>query len=158
MGTVGGSIWHFVKGARNSPRGARLAGAIDTVKVRAPLLGGSFAAWGGLFSVFDCALIGVRRKEDAWNSIAAGAMTGGALASRAGIRAAGKSALAGGIILALIEGMTFVLTRQTLPTIPAEEMKKLHEEMEQKKKLETSQQQRQSSSEGFAAASINEDL
>lgn len=47
MGAIGGSIWHSVKGARNSPRGARLAGAIDAVKIRAPVLGGNFAVWGG---------------------------------------------------------------------------------------------------------------
>jgi import inner membrane translocase subunit TIM17 len=33
--------------------------------------------WGGLFSTFDCTLVAVRKKEDPWNSIAAGAMTGG---------------------------------------------------------------------------------
>lgn len=157
MGTIGGSIWHFVKGARNSPRGARLAGAIDAVKVRAPALGGSFAVWGGLFSVFDCTLIGIRRKEDPWNSIAAGAMTGGVLSSRAGVGAAGKSALAGGIILALIEGVSFVMSRQltATPPISPEEMRKLQEqELERSKKSDSSSQQ-QSSAEGLAAASVD---
>lgn len=45
MGAIGGSIWHSVKGARNSPRGARLLGAVDAVKLRAPKLGGAFAVW-----------------------------------------------------------------------------------------------------------------
>jgi hypothetical protein len=40
--------------------------------------------WGGLFSTFDCTLVAVRRKEDPWNSIAAGALTGGFLQLRTG--------------------------------------------------------------------------
>ena len=40
--------------------------------------------WGGLFSTFDCTLVAVRHKEDPWNSIAAGALTGGFLSLRTG--------------------------------------------------------------------------
>lgn len=43
---------------------------------------GQFAVWGGLFSTFDCSLVAIRGKEDAWNAISAGAMTGGVLAAR----------------------------------------------------------------------------
>jgi mitochondrial import inner membrane translocase subunit TIM17 len=111
MGAIGGSLWHSVKGARNSPRGARLRGAVDAVKLRAPVLGGNFAVWGGLFSTFDCILQGIRKKEDPINSIASGAITGGVLAIRSGPRAAGKSAVVGGVLLALIEGMGLLLTR-----------------------------------------------
>jgi mitochondrial import inner membrane translocase subunit TIM17 len=38
-----------------------------------------------------------------------GAATGGILAIRAGVKAAGKSALAGGLILAAIEGLNILL-------------------------------------------------
>ena len=38
-----------------------------------------------------------------------GAATGGILAARAGMKAAGKSALAGGVILAAIEGLNIVV-------------------------------------------------
>ena len=34
--------------------------------MRAPVLGGNFGVWGGLFSTFDCAVKGVRKKEDAY--------------------------------------------------------------------------------------------
>jgi import inner membrane translocase subunit TIM17 len=34
--------------------------------MRAPVLGGNFGIWGGLFSSFDCAVKGVRQKEDAY--------------------------------------------------------------------------------------------
>jgi len=40
------------------------------------VLGGNFGVWGGLFSTFDCAVKGVRKKEDPWNAIIAGGFTG----------------------------------------------------------------------------------
>ena len=43
---------------------------------------GSFAVWGGLFSTIDCGLANVRGKEDPWNSISSGALTGALLAAR----------------------------------------------------------------------------
>ena len=65
---IGGSIWHGVKGFRNSPYGERRIGALTAVKARAPVLGGNFAVWGGLFSTFDCAIKGLRKKEDPYNA------------------------------------------------------------------------------------------
>ena len=114
MGAVGGSIWHSIKGFRNSPvrarargarstsfslafdpvhsapaqRGDQFRGAIDLCKARAPVVGGNFAVWGGLFACFDCTLTAVRHKEDPWNSILAGAATGGTLAVRGAWRRA----------------------------------------------------------------------
>lgn len=52
------------------------------VKARAPVLGGNFGIWGTMFSTFDCTVKGVRQKEDYWNSVIAGFMTGGSLAIR----------------------------------------------------------------------------
>ena len=46
------------------------------------LITGNFAVWGGLFSTFDCCLMGIRGKEDPWNSIGSGAITGAVLAAR----------------------------------------------------------------------------
>ena len=39
-----------------------LSGASQAVRREAPRLGGSFAVWGGLFSIFDCTLVAVRHK------------------------------------------------------------------------------------------------
>jgi hypothetical protein len=44
-----------------------------------------------------------------------GAVTGGILAARAGLKAAGKNALAGGVILAAIEGFNIALSRVIFP-------------------------------------------
>jgi len=54
------------------------------VRNRAPFLGGNFGLWGGLFSSTECLLISYRQKDDPWNAIAAGFITGGALAIRGG--------------------------------------------------------------------------
>lgn len=63
-------------------KGERFVGAISSIKARAPVTGGNFGVWGGMFSTFDCAVKGWRQKEDAWNAIISGFMTGGCLAAR----------------------------------------------------------------------------
>jgi len=107
------------------------------VKLRAPITAGSFAVWGTMFSSFDCSISYLRQKEDPWNSIASGFLTGGVLTIRcmpspssflscmldpdnhllfvcwtfppnpspAGVRASVQSAVIGGVLLALIEGL-----------------------------------------------------
>ena len=105
MGNIGGGMWHSIKGARMAPSGARLAGSLSAVQARAPVLGGQFAIWGGIFACFDCSLTAIRQKEDPWNSIISGAATGGTLALRAGPQAAASAAAVGGVLVALIEGM-----------------------------------------------------
>ena len=60
-------------------------------------------------------------QEDPWNAILSGAATGGILAARAGLKAAGKSALVGGVILAAIEGLNIVLMRVVLPSFEAKQ-------------------------------------
>ncbi|KAL2069992.1 hypothetical protein VTL71DRAFT_14672 [Oculimacula yallundae] len=105
MGGIGGAVWHGVKGFRNSPYGERRIGALTAIKARAPVLGGNFGVWGGLFSTFDCAVKGIRKKEDPYNAIIAGFFTGGALAVRGGYKAARNSAIGCACLLAVIEGV-----------------------------------------------------
>ncbi|CAG8580519.1 2459_t:CDS:2 [Paraglomus brasilianum] len=118
MGAIGSGIWHIVKGSKNSPRGERIIGAISSVKARSPVLGGNFAVWGGLFSTFDCALKGIRQKEDPWNVIASGFLTGGVLAARGGLAASARSAALGGLVLALFEGVSIAVARISTPSAP----------------------------------------
>lgn len=54
-------------------------------------------------------------QEDPWNAIISGAATGGILAIRAGPKAAARNAIAGGAILAAIEGLNLVLMRVLMP-------------------------------------------
>lgn len=105
MGCVGGSLYYFVKGFISSPSRERFKGAIRAVKYRGPVLGGGFAMWGGLFSVFDCSLLWYRQREGPLNAIGAGFITGGVLAARAGFHICWRNAVAGGVILAVIEGV-----------------------------------------------------
>ncbi|KAG8793110.1 translocase of the inner membrane [Ceratobasidium sp. 428] len=111
MGAIGGAIWHGTKGARNSPKGHRFEAMAATIKARAPVVAGNLAAWGGLLSAFSCAAVHYRRVEDGWNSVLAGAGTGGILAARGGPRAVAGSAIAGGVLLGVFEGVSAVLTR-----------------------------------------------
>ena len=77
------------------------------------MIGGNFAVWGGLISGFDCAFAGFRDKEDAWNPIAAGAVTGSVLAVRTGWTGMLASGIIGGILIGLIEGVNLGLIRLT---------------------------------------------
>lgn len=56
-------------------------------------------------------MVYVRQKEDPWNSIMAGAATGGFLQMRQGMPAASRSAVFGGVLLALIEGAGIMLNK-----------------------------------------------
>jgi import inner membrane translocase subunit TIM17 len=59
----------------------------------------------------DCLLIYYRQKDDPWNAVAAGFITGGILAIRGGASVAFKNAVIGGAILLLIEGVSTLVTQ-----------------------------------------------
>merc|ERR1712187_891237 len=61
------------------------------------------------------------KKEDPYNSIISGAITGGILAARAGPKAMSQAAVVGGVLLALIEGMGIMLNRALSPSLPSAE-------------------------------------
>ncbi|GJV61677.1 hypothetical protein Tco_1467777 [Tanacetum coccineum] len=111
MGAIGGSAFHFIKGLYNSPRGERFIGGAQAVRMNAPRVGGSFAVWGGLFSTFDCAFVYARQKEDPWNSILAGAATGGLLSLRQGFGPMCRVGLGTAAFLALLEGANIMQTK-----------------------------------------------
>lgn len=119
MGALGGGCWHMYRGLKNSPKGYKIVGAIDTIRREAPRMGGNFANWGLMFSVFDCTCMYIRQKEDPFNAIMAGAMTGGFLQLRAGLRPAMVSAITGGCLLALIEGLGITLSKSFSPPPPS---------------------------------------
>jgi import inner membrane translocase subunit TIM17 len=122
MGAGGGAVWHSVKGFRNSPRGARISGMATAVKARAPVLGGNFAIWGGLFSCFDCSIAALRKKEDPWNAILSGALTGAVLSARGGRKSMVRNFVVGGAILAVIEGLNIFLMNYVFSaTVPGQQ-------------------------------------
>ncbi|KAJ8144906.1 hypothetical protein OXX80_006240 [Metschnikowia pulcherrima] len=128
MGVIGGCFWHGIKGFRNSPYGERTYGSMSAIKARAPVVGGNFGVWGGLFSTFDCSVKGIRKREDAWNAIIAGFFTGGALAIRGGWKHTRNSAISCACFLGIIEGVGMMMQRfMAQPTVgpvfPDEPMK-----------------------------------
>jgi hypothetical protein len=58
----------------------------------------------------------IRRRDDHWNAIASGFITGGVLAARGGWKAASRNAVVGGVLLAIIEGVAALLVRSTSQT------------------------------------------
>lgn len=113
LGVGGGIIWHGIKGAYKAPRGEKLMNAVLTIARRAPRTGAAFAAWGGGFSIVDCSLQAIRRKEDIWNPIMAGGIVGATLPMRRGRRAMMWGAVAGVVILAAIEGVSLYFQKSS---------------------------------------------
>ncbi|EPT26032.1 mitochondrial inner membrane translocase subunit TIM17, putative [Toxoplasma gondii ME49] len=114
MGALGGFLWHFAKGWRNSPKYEKFAGGMLSGSMKSPLVGSSFAVWGGLYATFDCSLIYLRGgKEDSWNPVLSGALTGGVLSMRSGWRSCMKNAAIGGVLLGIIEVVQLAFQRST---------------------------------------------
>uniref|UniRef100_A0A0N5AWI7 Mitochondrial import inner membrane translocase subunit TIM17 n=1 Tax=Syphacia muris TaxID=451379 RepID=A0A0N5AWI7_9BILA len=111
MGIGGGAIFHAWNGFRSAAERQKLKGLLREVRMRSPLTGVQFAAWGGVFSAIDCSLVALRRKEDPVNSIVAGGLTGAFLAVRSGPKIMMGSAMLGAVILALIEGVGLLTSR-----------------------------------------------
>jgi hypothetical protein len=76
MGALGGGLWHTYRGLKNSPKGYKIAGTLETLRRESPRIGGNFANWGLMFSVFDCSCMYVRQKVRARPAAAAGAGRG----------------------------------------------------------------------------------
>lgn len=93
-----------------------MAGSLSAIKARAPVLGGNFGIWGGLFSSFDCAVKGYRQKEDPWNAIIAGFFTGGTLAARCESDVEDRDVLGGD------DGLSMHSPLQRVPRLPSEEL------------------------------------
>jgi hypothetical protein len=83
----------------------------------------------------------IRGREDPWNAIAAGALTGGTLAARAGIKAIGKNAAIGGVLLALIEGLSVLMTRQSTES-PAQQFQAQQQAMLARQEAQRTKQEK----------------
>ena len=81
----------------------RSYGALSAIKARAPVVGGNFGVWGGLFSTFDCTVKAVRKKK-MLGMLSLGFFTGGALAIRGGWKHTRNSAITCACLLGVFEG------------------------------------------------------
>jgi len=107
LGLCGGTVFHggkslFRREWRKVPR---------MVRQNAPKTGAAFAIWGFSFSLCDCTLIALRKKEDMLNSVIAGGTTGFVLAARQGMAVATVSGAIGALLLGLIEGGSLLMNR-----------------------------------------------
>ena len=120
-----GSIWYFAKGAYYSVRKERMRGGLQLVASRAPILGGSFAMWGCIFSISSCGMVYLRQREDPINSVVAGFTTGFVLAIRGGLRNAMRSGIIGGLFLGIIEVIMVFYQQYERRKLLIEENKKI---------------------------------
>ncbi|KAI7880662.1 Tim17-domain-containing protein, partial [Lichtheimia hyalospora FSU 10163] len=122
LGSVCSALWNSIKGAHKSLKGQRLAGALSAAYARAPVTGGHFGAWCALLTAFECAIQGIRQKQDPWNYAISGAITHGVLAARGGIKAAAKASLIGGAFFTLAPTLEHFINRsvhyENKPTEP----------------------------------------
>ncbi|CAO2201572.1 unnamed protein product [Urochloa humidicola] len=110
LGTSFGSSFHFIRGLRNSPRGARFAGSLHAIRTNVPRLAGEGGAVMATFWAVESAVCLARgRKEDHWNSIAAGAVIGGLASVRRGAPAATLFALVGAASFAGLAGVWWTI-------------------------------------------------
>lgn len=154
MGCIGGFLWYAIKGARNSPKGERWHGAMYLAKGRSPVLGGAFAVWGGTFSTFDCSLQYLRQREDHWNAIASGFLTGGVLAARAGIKSASRNAVVGGVLLGIIEGVASLAPKMMQQTPRTQYEQHMEQEKQQKEWLEKKKAKEDAKASGQSSGSL----
>lgn len=109
LGLLIGSMINFVKGVYSSPAKERIWGGLMLAKRRAPITGGNFAAWMGLFGFWQCSLLYLTGKDTHTNQILAGAITGGMVNLRGGWKYAQRGFFSGAVFIGvfnLIEILT----------------------------------------------------
>ncbi|MES1906690.1 MAG: Mitochondrial import inner membrane translocase subunit Tim17-B, partial [Paramarteilia canceri] len=84
VGLAGGGFFHSLKGMKQAPKGFinGWKGAYSLAKFKSPQTAGSFAIFGTLFSTTECALVGIRNKDDMLNPIISGFVTSASLSFR----------------------------------------------------------------------------
>ena len=89
-------------------------GAIELLRKRAPLLGGNFATWMGLFGAFQCLLVHFTHRDSHLNQVIAGACTGGLINIRGGWKYAMRGAISGGIFIGVFNIFEIIMTKKQL--------------------------------------------
>ncbi|MCP9259272.1 Mitochondrial import inner membrane translocase subunit Tim17-A [Dirofilaria immitis] len=155
LGLAGGSIFHAHSGFRNSPWGHKFVGIVREVRTRSPVVGGQFAAWGGLFSAIDCSLVAIRKKEDMLNPVVSGGLTGALLAVRSGPMVMMGSAAVGAVIVGMIEVASLAVGKFAGMVLDPNTMQQ--NELEDPAILSTKQQQKHGSAGNSSASSVSGD-
>ncbi|KAN0029883.1 hypothetical protein ACTA71_008020 [Dictyostelium dimigraforme] len=126
-------------GIKRGPKNRRVLYTYALLRKRTPRFGGNFAIWGSLFSGFDCTLSYIRKTEDTVNPIAAGALTGGVLAARAGWKGSVQAAAFGGIFIGIIEAFQHMMQKR----MQAQQEEMTQQYLEERKRYEEERKQRE---------------
>lgn len=86
-------------------------GGIQLLKKRAPMLGGNFCAWMGLFGTFQCVMLYLTKKDTHMNQVVAGGMTGATINIRGGWRYAFRGGIQGAIFIGVFNIMEIFMTK-----------------------------------------------
>lgn len=86
LGLLLGSMWNFMKGAYSSPSKERIWSGVLMAKRKAPIYGGNFASWMGLFGFWQCSFLYLTDNDSHMNQILAGAFTGGMVNLKGGFK------------------------------------------------------------------------
>ena len=81
-------------------------------KRRAPISGGNFAAWMGLFGFWQCAFLYVTGHDSHLNQIGAGAITGAMVNMRGGYRFAFRGFTTGAVFIGVFNVIEILMTKK----------------------------------------------
>ncbi|XP_021835810.2 mitochondrial import inner membrane translocase subunit TIM17-1-like [Spinacia oleracea] len=112
IGALASTPYHFYKGIASMPRGSRITGGLQNIRMRSPATAGSWAVWCSLFGASECAAAHLRAKEDPWNTIIGGAAASGILTLRKGPGPTVRAALFTGWLIGLVEGVQIVMANR----------------------------------------------
>jgi import inner membrane translocase subunit TIM17 len=114
LGLILGSMWNFMKGVYISPAKERIRGGILLAKRRAPITGGNFASWMGLFGFWQCSLLYATGQDSHANQILAGALTGGMVNLRGGWKYAQRGFFSGALFIGVFNMIEVLVTKKML--------------------------------------------
>ena len=91
-------------------------GGIQLLKKRAPMLGGNFCAWMGLFGTFQCVMLALTNRDTHMNQVIAGGLTGATINLRGGWRYAFRGGLQGAVFIGVFNIMEIFMTKTQAKT------------------------------------------
>ena len=103
-------------------------GGIRLLKKRAPMLGGNFCAWRGLFGSFQCVMLFLTNKDTHINQVVAGGLTGATINIRGGYRYALRGGIQGAVFIGVFNIMEIFMTKNQAKS--AIEQKKMRDNFE----------------------------
>jgi mitochondrial import inner membrane translocase subunit TIM17 len=106
LGASGGTVYHLIRGLRGD---GGLAGGACAVRANVPRVAGWFGGYCAIFCALETAISRVRRSEDGWSSITAGAASMVVLNARRGAIVSAGAAVLGAAAFAVPMGIGWFL-------------------------------------------------